>query len=102
MTNQLIQVCNSAPGSALLQRISVAGGEAFYTSRFVRTRSFQQNSRAGRIVAPEFGTAAGLPGLSLSSVLSDNTMINVVPFSGSLYTFYESPFLHRVEPRSET
>jgi hypothetical protein len=32
--------------------------------------------------------------------MSDNTMITVYPFDGSLYSFYESPFVYRIEPTS--
>ena len=32
--------------------------------------------------------------------MSDNTMITVYPFNGSLYSFYESPFVYRIEPNS--
>jgi hypothetical protein len=32
--------------------------------------------------------------------MSDNTMITVYPFDGSLYTFYESPYVYRIEPNS--
>jgi hypothetical protein len=32
--------------------------------------------------------------------MSDNTMITVYPFDGSLYSFYESPYVYRIEPNS--
>ena len=35
-----------------------------------------------------------------SKIMSDNTMITVYPFNGSLYSFYESPFVYRIEPNS--
>ena len=36
------------------------------------------------------------------SVMSDNTMITVYPFDGSLYTFYESPYLHKLDRELNT
>ena len=36
------------------------------------------------------------------SVMSDNTMITVYPFNGALYTFYESPYLHRLDRNLNT
>jgi hypothetical protein len=35
-----------------------------------------------------------------SKIMSDNTMITVYPFDGSLYSFYESPYVYRIEPNS--
>jgi len=89
-------------GSALVQKFEVSGGEVTYQCKFVRTRAFKKNSEAAKIVVPEFGTAVkqkGLRKLKLSrdQVMSDNTMITVYPFNGSLYTFYESPFIHRLD-----
>ena len=57
---------------------------------------------ANTIVVPEFGTAVRqkwwtrLRNLR-RNMMSDNTMITVYPFNGSLYTFYESPHLHRLD-----
>ena len=34
--------------------------------------------------------------------MSDNTMITVYPFDGALYTYYESPFMHKIDPQSLT
>ena len=89
-------------GSALVQKFEVSGGEVTYQCKFVRTEAFKKNSEAGKIVSPEFGTAVkqkGLDKLKLSrnKVMSDNTMISIYPFNGSLYTFYESPFIHRLD-----
>ena len=89
-------------GSALIQKFEVSGGEVTYQCKFVRTEAFKKNSEAGKIVVPEFGTAVKSKGLwkkfSRNQVMSDNTMITVYPFNDSLYTFYESPFVHRLEP----
>ena len=57
---------------------------------------------ADKIVVPEFGTPVRENWWkrlwkSKATVLSDNTMITVYPFNGSLYTFYESPYLHRLD-----
>ena len=79
----------------------------------------QRNTAAGRIVVPEFGTPVRQKLWSRlrhlrQSVMSDNTMITVqyfhnnktvsiqyfiqvYPFNGELYTFYESPYLHRLD-----
>ena len=40
------------------------------------------------------------PLYSRSKIMSDNTMITVYPFDGSLYSFYESPYVYRIEPNS--
>ena len=74
-------------------------------SRFVRSTAFLSNLSAGGIAVPEFGTSvrrskSAYRGLSRNQVMSDNTMITVYPFDGALYTFYESPFMHKIDPRS--
>lgn len=56
---------------------------------------------------PEFGTPVRRSWWkrllqSKATVLSDNTMITVYPFNRSLYTFYESPFLHKLDPELNT
>ena len=63
-------------------------------------RFLQRNYEASNIVVPEFGTAVRQKWWSRlrnlrKNATSDNTMITVYPFNGSLYTFYESPHLHR-------
>ena len=77
----------------------------FAVCRFVRSQAFLSNLTAGGIAVPEFGTSvsrskAASKGLSRSRVMSDNTMITVYPFDGALYTYYESPFMHKIDPTS--
>jgi len=92
-------------GSALLQQFTIKNGEATYMCRFVRSKAFLSNLTAGGIAVPEFGTSvrrskSAFRGLSRSQVMSDNTMITVYPFDGALYTYYESPFMHKIDPQS--
>ena len=88
-------------GSALIQKFEVSGGEVTYQCKFVKTKAFKKNSAASKIVVPEFGTPVRQKGLlkifSKDQVMSDNTMITVYPFNDSLYTFYESPIVHRLD-----
>ena len=70
----------------------------------MRTSAFLSNQSAGAITVPEFGTPVASKKrrgwFNRDRVMSDNTMITVYPFDGQLYTYYESPFLHRVQPGS--
>ena len=74
-------------------------------ARFVRSRAFLSNLTAGGIAVPEFGTPvrrskSAFRGFSRSQVMSDNTMITVYPFDSALYTYYESPFMHKIDPQN--
>ncbi|XP_048480733.1 carotenoid isomerooxygenase [Plutella xylostella] len=95
--------------AALLHRFSVSGGGCSYQCRFLRSRTFQRNRAAARIVVTEFGTRAApdpchtifdrvsalfRPGESMS----DNAMISVYPFGDELYAFTEGPVIHRIDP----
>ena len=56
---------------------------------------------------PEFGTAVRQKWWNKlrnmrQSVMSDNTMITVYPFNKSLYTFYESPYIHKLDMELNT
>jgi len=95
-------------GSALLQKFNISNGEVTYQSKFIQSQRYKENKKAQRIVGQEFGTSirdqtwlGKLKSLvSPYRMLSDNTMITVYPFMESLLTFYESPFLHKINPDS--
>ena len=97
-------------GSALLQKFSIKDGKVWYQCKFLRTKSFKKNIKAGKILTSEFGTNASnadenkskyIPGFihrvvkmtGLDHMLSDNAMISVYPFGDQHYCFYESPFI---------
>ena len=45
-------------GPGLLQKFELKNGRAFYTNRFVNTKSHKRNLAAKRLVLGEFGTVA--------------------------------------------
>ncbi len=88
--------------------------------RFLRSTHFKRNLSAQKIVTTEFATAASrteqgvnagkakkrlffhqlqiLMRGNLSEVMSDNTFITVYPLGSEYFCFYESPFVHRLDP----
>ncbi|XP_077286396.1 neither inactivation nor afterpotential B [Arctopsyche grandis] len=95
--------------SALLHRFEIANGFATYQCRFLQSKSYKKNHAAQRIVVTEFGTesvpdpchsifdrfsAIFKPGEGYS----DNAMISVYPFGDEIYTFTESPIIHKIDP----
>ena len=82
-----------------------------YQCRYIRSSHFKRNLSAQRVVTNEFGTAAATAGkaggvralrrkLDVSSLMSDNTFITIYPVGGRLLCFYESPFVHQIDPGS--
>ncbi|XP_065336066.1 carotenoid isomerooxygenase [Cloeon dipterum] len=95
--------------SALIHRFCIDSGRVTYQRRLLRTKAFQRNHAAQRIVVTEFGTkAAPDPCQSIFQTvaaifqpgesLSDNAMISIYPFGDEYYAFTESPIVHRINP----
>lgn len=108
-------------GSALIQKFSIEKGQVYYSCRFLRTKSFMENLKAGAITRNEFATNANsdnravipqngekkslsvkerLSGLTngIEGLMSDNAMISIYPLGKNYFCFYESPFLCRLDP----
>ena len=47
-------------GMALVQKFSIRNGDVTYQSRFVQSDTYKRNTKAGKIVMPEFGTLASM------------------------------------------
>ena len=89
-------------GSGLVQKYKIErDGNVSYQCRFIRSRHFLDNLRAGKIVSAEFGTGPpkGKRGLyPLDKVMTDNTFISINPLGDDYFCFYESPFLNQFDP----
>ncbi|CAH2076129.1 unnamed protein product, partial [Iphiclides podalirius] len=95
----------------LLNSFTISDATATYQCRFIRTNTFIKNRTANRIVVSEFGTKA-VPDpchtifdrvaaiFKPNEKLSDNTMVSVYPFGDEVYTFTESPIIHRIDPKT--
>uniref|UniRef100_A0A1I8QDQ2 Carotenoid isomerooxygenase n=1 Tax=Stomoxys calcitrans TaxID=35570 RepID=A0A1I8QDQ2_STOCA len=96
--------------SALLHRFAIHNGSVTYQNRFVQTETLKKNNAAQRIVVTEFGTAAvpdpchsifdRVSAMFRPESASDNSMISIYPIGDELYTFAETPFVHRINPRT--
>ncbi|XP_013181454.1 PREDICTED: carotenoid isomerooxygenase-like [Papilio xuthus] len=98
-------------GSALLHSFKISEGTATYQCRFVRTDTYKRNKAANRIVVTEFATES-VPDpchtifdrftafFKPLEKLSDNTVVSVYPIGDEIYTFTESPIIHRIDPKT--
>ncbi|KPJ14365.1 Beta,beta-carotene 9',10'-oxygenase [Papilio machaon] len=98
-------------GSALLHSFKISEGTATYQCRFVRTDTYKRNQAANRIVVTEFATES-VPDpchtifdrftafFKPLEKLSDNTVVSVYPMGDEIYTFTESPIIHRMDPKT--
>ncbi|KAK4884106.1 hypothetical protein RN001_000377 [Aquatica leii] len=94
-------------GMALLHRFSIKNGKVTYQCRFLQSDTYKKNKRANRIVVTDFGTCS-VPDPCQSifkrvasyfdwhNSASDNAMISVYPFGDELYSFAETPIIHKI------
>ncbi|XP_076367898.1 carotenoid-cleaving dioxygenase, mitochondrial-like isoform X2 [Tachypleus tridentatus] len=95
---------------ALLHRYHISNGEVTYQNKFLRSKTYNRNMKANRIVVSEFGTKAHpdpcktlLQRLMSMFVLNDHTdndLVNIVPYGDEIYVHTETPFIHRIDPNT--
>ncbi|XP_026854363.2 beta,beta-carotene 9',10'-oxygenase [Electrophorus electricus] len=97
-------------GMALMHRFQIADGHVTYSSRFLRSDSYNSNCELNRIVVTEFGTLA-LPDpcknlfqrfLSRFERMkpTDNANVSFVKYKGDYYVSTETNFMHKVDPET--
>ncbi|KAK5649129.1 hypothetical protein RI129_004021 [Pyrocoelia pectoralis] len=98
-------------GLALLHRFSIKNGAVTYQCRFLQSNTYKKNTKANRIVVTDFGTRS-VPDpcqtifKRISSTFKwendvpDNAMISIYPFGDELYTFTETPFIHKINKKN--
>ncbi|XP_022056553.2 beta-carotene 15, 15-dioxygenase 2, like isoform X2 [Acanthochromis polyacanthus] len=97
-------------GMAMMHRFHICEGNVTYSSRFLRSDSYVQNTERNRIVVSEFGTLA-MPDpcknifarfFSRFTVpkSTDNAMVNFVKYKGDYYVSTETNYMRRVDPQS--
>ncbi|XP_034025908.1 beta-carotene 15, 15-dioxygenase 2, like [Thalassophryne amazonica] len=97
-------------GMALMHRFHISQGNVTYSSRFLRTDSYVQNSEKNRIVVSEFGTmAAPDPCKNIfarffsrfqAAKVTDNANVNFVKYKGDYYVSTETNYMRRIDPLS--
>ena len=89
-------------GDGFLQRLELADGRARYRARFVRTREFEAEEAAGRVLYRGFGT--NRPGGFLPNALrmrfKNTANTSVVQHAGLTLALWEGGLPHRFDPDS--
>lgn len=84
-------------GDGFAQRWQIQGGKVRHQGRFVETRRFLEESRAGQFLYPSFGTHVARRGFrDNDSLNAANT--NLLPFNGRLYALWEGGSAVELDP----
>ncbi|KAJ0019421.1 hypothetical protein NQD34_006990 [Periophthalmus magnuspinnatus] len=97
-------------GMAMMHRFHISDGNVTYSSRFLRSDSYVQNSEKNRIVVSEFGTLA-MPDPCKNIFArffsrfqipkaTDNASVNFVKYKGDYYVSTETNYMRRIDPQS--
>ncbi|KAJ0067476.1 hypothetical protein NL108_007942, partial [Boleophthalmus pectinirostris] len=98
-------------GMAMMHRFHISDGNVTYSSRFLRSDSYIQNSEKNRIVVTEFGTMA-MPDpcknifarffsrFQIPTEATDNASVNFVKYKGDYYVSTETNYMRRIDPQS--
>lgn len=89
-------------GDGMVTRFAFAAGHVRYRNRFVRTRQYQEEEAAGRILYRNFGTS--IPGGVLRNLLrlgfKNAANTSVVRHGGILLALWEAGLPHRLDPET--
>ncbi|CAL4115505.1 unnamed protein product, partial [Meganyctiphanes norvegica] len=92
--------------AALLQKFNISKGDVTYANRYLRSKTFEQNSAAGKITKAEFGTPAPadkgmfsrlFDAMDTEKMFSDNTLVCVTEVNGKHYAMSETPFMTEID-----
>ena len=86
-------------GDGFAQRWTIAGGKVRHQGRFVETRRYLDETRAGQFLYPSFGTWVARRGFrDNDSLNAANT--NLLPFNGRVYALWEGGSAIEVDPET--
>jgi carotenoid cleavage dioxygenase len=84
-------------GDGFAQRWEVGGGKVGHRGRFVLTKKFEDESKAGRFLYPAFGTYIDRAAVKNNDGVNvANT--NLLPFNGGLYALWEGGSAIELDP----
>ncbi|XP_014262658.2 carotenoid isomerooxygenase-like [Cimex lectularius] len=95
--------------TAIIHKFHIQNGRVTYQCRYLKSRTYEKNHTAQRIVVSEFGTAPVRdPCMTIfqkfSSIfeqdVSDNCMISIYPYRDQLYTHGETPTMYRIDSKT--
>ncbi|XP_053710037.1 beta,beta-carotene 15,15'-dioxygenase isoform X4 [Synchiropus splendidus] len=97
-------------GMSLLHSFTFTHGEVIYRSQFLKSKTYQRNMKANRIVVSEFGTMIYPDPCKnifsrffthLSNVIpdfTDNNLINVIRYGRDYYASSEVNYMNQIDP----
>jgi all-trans-8'-apo-beta-carotenal 15,15'-oxygenase len=86
-------------GDGFAQRWTISGGKVRHLGRFIETRRFVDESRAGKFLYPAFGTHLMRRGLRDNDTMNAaNT--NLLPYNGRVYALWEGGSATEVDPET--
>jgi len=89
-------------GDGHVLRLALGPGGVRYTNRFVRTREFVREERAGRMLYRSFGTnlPGGVPANLLRLAFKNAANTNVIWHGGRLLALWEAAAPYRLDPHT--
>ncbi len=102
MVHHGVQYQHPFDGDGMVSRFQISGGEVFYANRYVRTREFLEEEKAGRMLYRSFGT--NLPGgfarnfMRMRFKNAANT--SVIWHGGKFLALWEGGLPHRLDPHT--
>lgn len=89
-------------GDGMILRFSFEGGKVRYKNRFVRTRAFEEEERAGKMLYRSFGTnlPGGLAKNLLRTTFKNAANTSVVLHGGKLLALWEGGVPHALDPET--
>lgn len=86
-------------GDGMVHGWTIGNGEVVHRGRYVRTRKFQAEAAAGRMLVPAFGTRP--PGaLAAAPDALNPANISVLPLAGSLLALWEAGSAYDLDPHT--
>ncbi|WP_229255617.1 carotenoid oxygenase family protein [Duganella sacchari] len=86
-------------GDGFAQRWQIGDGKVSHIGRFVATRKFEEESKAGQFLYRTFGTWYGRKGFKNNDTLNAaNT--NLLPLNGSVYALWEGGSATELDPQT--
>lgn len=89
-------------GDGMILRFAFEGGKVRYKNRFVRTRAFEEEERAGKMLYRSFGTnlPGGLAKNLLRTTFKNAANTSVVLHGGKLLALWEGGVPHALDPET--
>uniref|UniRef100_A0A6Q2WY49 Beta-carotene oxygenase 1, like n=1 Tax=Esox lucius TaxID=8010 RepID=A0A6Q2WY49_ESOLU len=97
-------------GMALIHSFTFKDGDVYYRSKFLRSDTFQKNTKANKIVVSEFGTmiypdpCKNMFSKAFSYLLAaipdftDNNLINIIRYGEDYYASSEINYINQIDP----